>query len=58
MLKFNCKICGNTQEEYKVTVRYIPGQGVINDVQCSVCGEYMELTTPKKGAPKFRGGTK
>jgi C4-type Zn-finger protein len=58
MFKFKCKTCGYKQEDHQITVRYIPGRGVVNDIQCPDCGEYMKLTNPKKGAPKFRGGTK
>ena len=54
MFKFKCKACGNTQETHQTTIRHSPGRGVVNDIQCSECGEYMKLMNPKPGAPSFR----
>ena len=54
MFKFKCKSCGHTQEENQTTIRYVPNRGVVNDIQCTDCKEYMELMNPKQGAPSFR----
>jgi hypothetical protein len=31
------------------TIKVIPGKGVVNDVVCEKCGEFMELANPKLG---------
>mgnify|MGYP003146211478 CR=1 FL=1 len=52
--KYKCHECDTEKEVYKVTCRYIEGKGIVHDVQCDKCDDYMEHVNPKTGAPKFR----
>ena len=50
MPDFKCKC----QPKKKVTVstctiKHVPGKGIVNDVICKNCGEFMELANPKLG---------
>jgi len=39
-------------EEIKVsycTIKYVEGKGIVHDVNCVKCGEFMELANPKLG---------
>ena len=31
------------------TIKLVPGKGMIHDVNCEKCGEFMELAYPKDG---------
>lgn len=37
----------------QVTMKLVPGLGVVNDILCATCEVYMDHTNPMKGAPKF-----
>lgn len=50
MPEFKCKC----QPKKKVTVstctiKYVAGKGIVHDVLCKKCKEYMELANPKDG---------
>tara|TARA_R110000824_G_scaffold146936_1_gene316134 strand:+ start:586 stop:774 length:189 start_codon:yes stop_codon:yes gene_type:complete len=54
MADYKCKCNGEVISKSGVTIKYIEGKGAIHDIQCEECGEYMELASPKTGAPAFR----
>ena len=31
------------------TIKYVAGKGIVHDVNCELCGEFMELAYPKDG---------
>tara|TARA_R110000744_G_scaffold75044_2_gene149580 strand:- start:325 stop:510 length:186 start_codon:yes stop_codon:yes gene_type:complete len=52
--KYKCYDCDAEKEVHKVTCKYVEGKGVVDDVKCDKCNDYMEHVNPKEGAPKFR----
>ena len=51
MAMYKCP-CGKTKEASGVSIKFIDGKAR-HEVKCE-CGEYMELSNPKSGAPSFR----
>ena len=50
MPQFKCKCSpGKERKVSNCTIKYIPGKGVVNNVICEKCAEYMELANPKLG---------
>ena len=49
MAEYKCKCNDEVIDKSGVTIRHIEGEGVIHDVQCEKCEEYMELANPKSG---------
>jgi|8_EtaG_2_1085327.scaffolds.fasta_scaffold109302_2 formylmethanofuran dehydrogenase subunit E len=41
MSDYKCECNGKTIDKRSVTIRCIEGKGVIHDVKCEECGEYM-----------------
>ena len=54
MAEYKCDCNGKVVNKSGVTIRLIEGQGVIHDIKCEECGKYLELSSPKSGAPGFR----
>lgn len=54
MAEYKCKCNDEVVDKSGVTIKYIEGVGVIHDIRCEKCEEYMELANPKSGAPGFR----
>tara|TARA_R110002096_G_scaffold48721_1_gene128975 strand:+ start:411 stop:599 length:189 start_codon:yes stop_codon:yes gene_type:complete len=54
MAEFKCECNDKTTEKSGITIRFIEGKGAVHDIKCEKCGEYMELSNPKSGAPSFR----
>jgi len=54
MAEYKCKCSKGTISKSGVTIKYVEGEGAVNDIQCEKCGENMELANPKTGAPSFR----
>ena len=54
MAEYKCDCNDEITEKAGVTIRFIEGKGVVQDIKCEKCGEYMELANPKSGAPSFR----
>ena len=52
MAKYKCS-CGEEKESSGVKIKLINDK-VRHDITCDECGEYMELSNPKTGAPSFR----
>tara|TARA_R110000822_G_C14958721_1_gene455892 strand:- start:129 stop:515 length:387 start_codon:yes stop_codon:yes gene_type:complete len=54
MPDYKCECNEEVVNKSGITIKYVEGKGAIHDVECSKCGEYMELANPKSGAPSFR----
>jgi len=53
MYNFKCPKCKDEMTVSQVTMKLVPGLGVVNDILCATCEVYMDHTNPMKGAPKF-----
>tara|TARA_R110001583_G_scaffold71475_1_gene201297 strand:- start:54 stop:242 length:189 start_codon:yes stop_codon:yes gene_type:complete len=54
MAEYKCECNDDVVDKSGVTIRVIEGKGVVHDIECEKCGEYMTLANPKSGAPGFR----
>lgn len=50
MPDFKCKCSpGEVVTVSRCTIKYVAGKGIVHDVNCEKCKEYMELANPKNG---------
>ena len=54
MAEYKCECKDEVVDVASATIRHVEGKGVIHDVKCEDCGEYMTHANPKSGAPGFR----
>jgi hypothetical protein len=52
-MEYKCKCNDEIVEKRGVVIRHIETHGVINDIKCEKCGNYMEIANPKSGMPNF-----
>jgi len=52
MADFKCECNNKVVNKSSVTIRYIEGYGVIPDVKCESCGEYMTSITKERNYTK------
>tara|TARA_R110000822_G_scaffold146580_8_gene285689 strand:- start:32 stop:223 length:192 start_codon:yes stop_codon:yes gene_type:complete len=53
MAEYRCKCNDEIVTTGEITIRYVEGKGIIHDIQCESCGEYLDLANPKSGVPKL-----
>ena len=53
MAEYKCKCTDEVVDKRAVVIRYIENHGVIHDIKCDKCGDYMEIANPKTGFPNF-----